>query len=349
MPRLPRIAIPGLLHHVMARGIEKCTIFRRDGDYYDMIRRMQKVFTETGTLCYAWALMSNHIHLLLQSGLTPIGRVMQRLLTGYAVSFNLRYDRVGHLFQNRFKDIICQDEPYFLRLVQYIHLNGARAGLIATPEDLDRHPWSGHATLMGNINQPWQATEPVLQRFSKDPMKARQLYKEFVVGGWSLGKQEDLENGGSLAAISGQLNGGPVDTQDPQTSFDQRILGSADFAEEILKRADLVDRETSALRKLSLSELEFAVSAVMAVPAALLRTKNRAESISRAKAVLLYLATLWLPVSLAEVATLIQMSRGCASRSRERGRVLCEGLGLREKVMTQLKLGDVAALLPLGQ
>jgi REP element-mobilizing transposase RayT len=85
---------------------------------------------ETETKCYAWALMPNHFHLLIKTGLVPISKLMLRLLTGYAISYNLRHKRQGHLFQNRYKSILCQEDPYFLELVRYIHLNPLRANLV---------------------------------------------------------------------------------------------------------------------------------------------------------------------------------------------------------------------------
>jgi len=149
MPRLPRIDFPGLFHHVIARGIERRRIFRTPGDYNDFVRRLARILEETKTPCYAWALMPNHLHLLLQTAVTPISRVMQRLLTGYAVSFNLRSKRAGHLFQNRYKDILCQEDSYFLELVRYIGLNPARAKIVQTPAELAVYPWTSHCALMG--------------------------------------------------------------------------------------------------------------------------------------------------------------------------------------------------------
>ncbi len=113
MPRKARIDAPGALHHIIVRGIEQRQIFRDDRDRDQFIQRLSDVLTETDTPCYAWALMPNHVHLLLKTGLTPIATIMRRLLTGYAVYFNRRHRRHGHLFQNRYKSILCQEEPYF--------------------------------------------------------------------------------------------------------------------------------------------------------------------------------------------------------------------------------------------
>jgi putative transposase len=129
MPRKSRIDAPGALHHVIARGIARREIFLADADRDDFLKRLADILMESKTACYAWVLIPNHLHLLLRTGTTPLSSVMKRVLTGYAVGFNRRHNRQGHLFQNRYKSILCQEEPYLLELVRYIHLNPLRAGL----------------------------------------------------------------------------------------------------------------------------------------------------------------------------------------------------------------------------
>ena len=127
MPRTARIDAPGALHHIIARGIGRRRIFDDDADRDGFLERLGSVLIESGAICYAWALIPNHFHLLLRTGQAPVSSVMRRLLTGYAMGYNRRHRRVGHLFQNRYKSILCQEEPYFLELVRYIHLNPLRA------------------------------------------------------------------------------------------------------------------------------------------------------------------------------------------------------------------------------
>ena len=131
MPRKSRIDAPGALHHIIARGIERRVIFCDDHDRDDFLKRLGSVILETGTLCYAWALIPNHIHLLLKTGNAPISTVMRRVLTGYAIGYNCRHRRSGHLFQNRFKSILCQEDAYLKELVRYIHLNPLRAKIVS--------------------------------------------------------------------------------------------------------------------------------------------------------------------------------------------------------------------------
>ena len=130
MPRKSRIDAPGALHHIIVRGIDRRRIFENDGDRDHFLSRLSDILTETKTACYAWALIPNHFHLLLRTSDVSISTVMRRLLTGYALWFNKRHRRYGHLFQNRFKSILCQEEVYLLELVRYIHLNPIRSELV---------------------------------------------------------------------------------------------------------------------------------------------------------------------------------------------------------------------------
>jgi REP element-mobilizing transposase RayT len=166
MPRKARIDTTGALHHIMVRGIEGCNIFRNDDDRDNFIGRLGKILSETDTSCYAWALIPNHFHLLLQTGSIPISTVMRRLLTGYALYYNKKHRRSGHLFQNRFKSILCQRDSYFLELVRYIHLNPIRANIVDSLDELDKYKYCGHRVVLGrNKKVEWQNTEEVIGMF----------------------------------------------------------------------------------------------------------------------------------------------------------------------------------------
>ncbi len=130
MPRTARIDAPGVLNHIMIRGIERRKIFRDNKDRKEFINRLKKLLPETQTICYAWAFLPNHAHFLFRTGQIPIATLMRRLLTGYAVYFNRRHRRSGQLFQNRYKSILCQEDIYLKELVRYIHLNPIRAGAV---------------------------------------------------------------------------------------------------------------------------------------------------------------------------------------------------------------------------
>ncbi|MFP4087174.1 MAG: transposase [Desulfobacteraceae bacterium] len=180
----------------MCGGIERRRIFRDNQDRQDFVDRLSRVLKETSTTCLAWCLMDNHFHLLLKTGHCPIAGVMRRVLTGYAVTFNRRHKRSGHLFQNRYKSILCQEEPYLLELVRYIHLNPLRGGIVGLLEKLDRFEFCGHGVLMGNRKNDWQDVDTVLSRFGAKVHAGRRGYRHFLMEGIAAGKRDDLIGGG---------------------------------------------------------------------------------------------------------------------------------------------------------
>jgi putative transposase len=156
MPRQPRLDAPGTLHHVIGRGIEGSKIFRTRGDREDLLGRLAKLCEAKALSVYAWALLDTHFHLLVRSGNQSLSHSMRRLLTGYVVNFNRRHKRYGHLFQNRYKSILCEEDPYLLELTRYIHLNPLRAGVVKNLKGLRFYAWSGHSTVMGKQKRGWQ-------------------------------------------------------------------------------------------------------------------------------------------------------------------------------------------------
>jgi hypothetical protein len=158
---------------------------------------------------------------------------MRRLLTGYAVSYNLRHHRQGHLFQNRYKSIVCEEETYLLERVRYIHLNPLRAGLVDNLEHLAAYPWCGHAGVLGSAEHEWQDRAYLLARFGRSPKAAIGSYRQFVADGVPQGKRPDLVGGGLMRS---QGKSWP-DQLDP-TAFDERVLGSGEFVERTMQQAD---------------------------------------------------------------------------------------------------------------
>jgi len=234
MPRGARLDSPGTLHHVMVRGIEGNSIVADDEDRMYFVSRMGKVAAATGTSIYAWALLTNHAHILLKSGAAGLSTFMRKLLTGYATGYNLRHKRHGHLFQNRYKSIVCEEEPYFLRLVSYIHLNPLRAGLAESLEDLERYPWSGHAVVMNRIRHEWQDRNYVLGYFGKRESSALQAYREFVAEESGRGRQPELTGGGLIRSIGGWSEVKSLRKRQEKQFSDERILGSGEFVKEML-------------------------------------------------------------------------------------------------------------------
>ncbi len=196
MPRQARLDSVGTLHHVMIRGIERRRIVDDEQDRRDFVLRLGKLARETLTSIYAWALMSNHAHILLSSGPQGLAKFMRRFLTGYAVSYNLRHRRHGHVFQNRYKSIVCEADSYFTELVRYIHLNPLRVKLVADLKELERYPYCGHGAILGAVKNEWQDRHSVLAQFGTREGDARGAYPRFVEEGVALGRRPELVGGG---------------------------------------------------------------------------------------------------------------------------------------------------------
>jgi putative transposase len=220
----------------MARGVGKCTVFLDSDDRDDFVRRLSTLVTECNISLMAWALMPNHIHLLSRTGPVPLGKFMQRLLTGYAGSFNRRYDRVGHLFQNRFKSILVQEEVYLLRLVRYIHLNPLRAGLVSDVQELCRYPWSGHGGLARTRPMPWIDSRTVLDQFDGNTDEKRASYLEYIAAVPDEEPDMSLEYGNFRLGPRGLSCITPVEGNASGHGYD--ILGSREFGVALLKKLD---------------------------------------------------------------------------------------------------------------
>ena len=238
MPRQARLDASGTLHHVIIRGIEKRRIVNNQKDQEDFVSRLGEVATDTKTGIYAWSLMTNHAHFLLRSGPLGLSQFMRRLLTGYAIGYNRRHARIGHVFHNRYKSIVCDENTYFRELVRYIHLNPLRAKLVKALAELNKFPWSGHAVLMGKIKHEWQERDYTLSWFGSKEEVAKRVYLTYIKEGILQGRRPDLVGGGLVRSLGGWSAVVSLRSNKQQVLTDERILGSGDFVEEILKEAD---------------------------------------------------------------------------------------------------------------
>jgi len=249
MPRQARIDAPGALHHIIFRGIERRNLFRDNADRDNFSERLGNVLTETGTVCFAWVLMPNHVHLLLKTGLTPISTFMRRLLTGHAAYFNRRHRRYGKLFQNRYKSILCQEDRYLLELVRYIHLNPIRAHVLANLSSLERWAYSGHGMLMGKRRNPWQDDAYILGFFDQTLSGARAKYLAYVAEGLEQGRRPELVGGGLIRSMGGWTAVRASNRAALRMKSDERILGDSDFVGKILEGANEAFESRYALKQ----------------------------------------------------------------------------------------------------
>jgi putative transposase len=307
MPRTARLDMPGLLQHVIVRGIERSDIFLDDEDRHSFVQRFSELLEKTGTDCFAWALLTNHFHLLVCPRDVTLATFMRRLLTGYAVTFNLRHSRSGHLFQNRYKSIVCDHDEYLLELVRYIHLNPVRAGVVADVGRLERYPWCGHSILLGKGKFQGQDVETVLALFGKKLADARRRYRQFIQDGVSQGRRNDLvgrSNDGLTAGV--------------EVPYDARILGDADFAARLRSEYSLQDRIEV---KATIQETVDGTASRFAIPARALASASRSAAVVRARAIACHLA-LSAGHSAAEIARHLDMSRYGVCAAAKRGQML---------------------------
>jgi len=179
MARKPRIQYPGAFYHIIVRGNQRQNIFIDDEDRLEYIRRLKRYKQKCGFLLYAYVLMSNHVHLLLETPKEPIARIMQMMNFTYTQYFNKKYNKVGHLFQGRYRSYLCDKDNYLIGLVRYIHKNPVRAGLVKIPEE---YPWSSQGEYIGRVSDLVD-TEQVLRIFSERISIARKKYQEFMCEG----------------------------------------------------------------------------------------------------------------------------------------------------------------------
>ena len=222
----------------MVRGINRSKIFKDRNDKVRFLERFGKNVIEGQCSVYAWVLMDNHVHILLKSGKDGVSRVMRRQLTWYAQYYNHHHNRTGHLFENRFKSILCEEDRYLIALIRYIHLNPIRARIVTTISELDRYPWSGHSAVMGRERHDWMDTEYVLRQFGGSKKAARKSYHQFVAEGLNMGKVPELTGGGLIRSKGGWSEVLSARRLGQREEADERILGSGDFVSGILEEAE---------------------------------------------------------------------------------------------------------------
>jgi len=316
MPRKSRMDAPGTLHHVMGRGIERARIFRNRQDREDFLARLAELCLAENLIVYAWALMSNHFHILARTGRQPLATSMRRLLTGYVVNFNRRHKRAGHLFQNRYKSIVCEDDPYLLELTRYIHLNPLRAGLVDNLAELGSYPWSGHSALLGTVSREWQDRETILACFGSDIEKAKKGYERFVSDGIALGSRPELVGGGLVRSLGDWSQVVSLRRKGEAASSDARILGGSAFVDRLLSEMEKQESETLRMwpGKSDLPTLLARIAKGEEVEASAIRSGVRKREVVRARKMLCQIAVRRMGYQGAEVARFLGVSTSAANR-----------------------------------
>lgn len=312
MARKPRVHYPGALYHVISRGNQRQTIFRADADRRRYLELLNHYRARYQFQLRAYVLMSNHVHLLMEVEKHPLAKIMQGLQQSYTLYFNRKYKLVGHLFQGRYKDILCDRDSYLLELVRYIHLNPVRSKIATDPVD---YAWSSHGDYLNSGTAKGAAmvqSEWILNQFAPNLAQARRKYEEFVLDGIGAGHRDDL-----------------YDVKE------QRFLGDDQFVEKIIRSLDLDPPPTI---RVDMSAIETAVSRRYKYPVELLHSRSKEHRGSFARAVVAYLGQELGTIRLNEVAARygrdqVTLSLGI-KRLRER---LAQESDLSENISSLLK------------
>jgi REP-associated tyrosine transposase len=319
MPRQARLDAPDTLHHVMVRGLERHAIFVDNADHEDFLRRLAALADAGALTVYAWALLPNHAHLLVQTGTHPLPRSMRSLLTGYAGAFNRRHHRAGHLFQNRYKSIVVEADRYLLELTRYLHLNPLRAKVVADLRALERYPWTGHSALMGRVQRPWQNTAAILAHFGRTVARGRQAYRTFVAEGVSQGRRPDFQGGGLIRSLGGWAAVVAQRRTGPPVAADARILGAGPFVEAVLREAPPFAPTGIPQARVSLATLAARVAATLGVPRPALLGSSQTRAAVTARQVLAYVWVEQLGRRASDLARALGQTRGNVSLAAKRG------------------------------
>jgi len=285
MARKTRVEFPGVFYHVLARGNNKQVIFKDDQDYNVYIIRLKRYHKRYKFILYAYTLMPNHIHLLIETGITPLSKIMQGIQQSYTYYYHKKYKSVGHLFQGRYKAILCQRDIYLLELVRYIHLNPVRAALVDNPDD---YLWGSHKVYLRYLNQPFVKKDLIFKMFSEDEFAAKKKYWQFIRDGIDKRRQNDFYN-----------------------VIDQRYLGNPEFVERVKQKiksqdqTEIVSREQNIhdmqylllIKKKTLPEILKMVTEITGVYPESILGNSREQLISRARSLFVLVAVRWVGIS----------------------------------------------------
>lgn len=293
------------MYHVIARGIERRKIFIDDHDYEDFLSRLEKALEKTGSKCFAFSLLENHFHLLIMRGSRPLAELMRRLMTGYAVKFNLRHKRARHLFQNRYKAILCDLDSYFLELVAYIHLNPLRAGMVKDLKALGSYKWCSHRAVVGKNTFKFLAKEDILQQFGNHLKGAHKKYESFLAERVGKFKPGELSGGGLIRSKGGLSGMMGLLKEEEKEAYDEKILGDGDFVVSVLNEAD--DKKD---KKLPLDKLMKGVVEATGVRPEDIFSRSQIRQVVKARALYCYLAKERGGVSGAQLMKQLRMTSG---------------------------------------
>ena len=262
MARKPRIEFAGAFYHVLTRGNQKQEIFRDKQDFRKYLQILGDYKSRYPFLLYGYVLMPNHVHLLIETGRTPLSKILQGINQRYTMFFNWKYETVGHLFQGRYKAILCNKEEYLLNLIKYVHTNPVRAGLV---EQADEYPWSSHRFFLKPQTKEVVDTNAALRLFSEDLRQGERVYREFMA-----------EEG--------------ISKKELEKTVDQRILGNDKFVEKILDKGPEGILPRKRQHEFSLEEISSGIQEVCGISEEELKRKGRSSESVKARSMFCVIA-----------------------------------------------------------
>jgi REP element-mobilizing transposase RayT len=306
----------------MVRGIEGRRIFVRDDDRRDFVARLGRLLPEARWRCFAWVLMPNHVHLVLQGSGGGLSRLMARLNTGYARGFNLRHDRKGYLFQNRFKSRLVDDDRDLMGLVLYVHRNPLASRLVDSMHSLERDPWCGHGALVGaRAPRPFESVETTLALFAERPDEARRRVRTWM------GDPDSFGFTGAMELAREERAGAARDAA--RCSAARATVHAGCYGRTIA----VPNGENPAAR---VRALVAAVSRRLGVPTVAICSASPRRGPARARAAVAYLAVEQLGLSGSAVAATLGISASAVSHALRRGRSVAEQEQLHVVTTTRL-------------
>src|SRR4030042_5678109 len=254
MARKPRIECEGAFYHVITRGNQRQKVFKDRDDFLKYLEILSNYKNRYKYFLYAYMLMNNHVHLLIETQEIPLSKILQGINQSYTTYFNRKYKTVGHLFQGRYKAILCDRDEYLLSLVKYIHLNPVRAKIVKFP---DKYQWSSqHSYIKKTDGINIIDTDQVLRMFSEDKQSARKLYSAYMSDS-QIVKKEDVYN-----------------------TIGQRILGSEEFLERVIEKYDGELKKEKREREYTLFEIAKGIEKICGVTLKQIREKSKSETIT---------------------------------------------------------------------
>ena len=254
MARKPRIEFKGAFYHVITRGNQRQKVFKDKDDLLKYLEILSNYKIRYKYFLYAYMLMNNHVHLLIETQGIPLSKILQGINQSYTTYFNRKYKTVGHLFQGRYKAILCDRDEYLLSLVKYIHLNPVRARIVKTPDD---YQWSSHHRYVKKTDGVNIVdTDQVLRMFSEGKQRARKLYSAFMSDGQTVRKENIY------------------------STIGQRILGSEEFLERVMEKYNGELKKEKREREYTLYEIAKGIEKVYGITLKQIREKSKSENIT---------------------------------------------------------------------